>query len=280
MRRAVLISTIATLVATFACGGDDEGGRGDALRPADASVSLDGPVADGPVADGPVADGPVADATPPDASIPDAAPPDAVPPDALPGTQVTLTATMDATICLNGTTDGAIGDGNLFVGRSLEHTVRRALVRFDVSSIPSGSTVLDAALRLQVDKKQGSVAAQAFLVSTDWAQGPATGGGSGSGGGECSTPGGSDASWNQTGLGGNWITAGGDFASTASGQSMLTPIGTYDITGASIVTDVQGWIDGTNPSYGWILVSTDELTDGNASRIVTAPTLLVRYQAP
>lgn len=283
MRRAVLISTIATLAATFACG-DDEGGQVDASRPADASASIDAPITDGPVADAPIADAPVADAEspdadPPDAAIPDATP-DATPPDALPGTQVALTATMDATICITDTTDGAIGDGNLFVGRSLEHTVRRALVRFDVSTIPSGSTVLDASLQLQVDKKQGAVTAQAFLVSTDWAEGPAAGGGTGGGGGTCSTPGSTDTSWNQTGLGGNWTTAGGDFANTASGQSTLTPVGTYDITGATIVSDVQSWIDGTNPSYGWILVSTDETTDGNAVRILTAPTLNVRYQAP
>ncbi len=283
MRRAVLISTIATLAATFACDGDDEG-QVDASRAVDASVGLDGPVTDAPVADAPVADGPVADATPPDAEPPDAAIPDAMPdaepPDALPGTQVTLTATMDATICLNDTTDGAIGDGNLFVGRSLDHTVRRALVRFDVSAIPSGATVLDAALQLDVDKKQGTVIGQAFLVSADWAEGPAQGVGTGGGGGTCSTPGSSDASWNQTGLGGNWTTAGGDFAATASGQATLTPVGNYAITGATIVSDVQSWIDGTNSSYGWILVSTDEASDGNAVRIVSAPTLLVRYQAP
>ncbi len=268
-RAAVLLSTIAALAAASACGGDDEGTQVDAARRVDAAVSPDGPVADAALPD----------AGPPDAAPPDAAPPDAAPPpDALPGTQVTFTAGSDATICLNGATDGAIGDGSLFVGRTNEGGLRRALVRFDVSSIPAGATILDAVLTLQVDKKQGVVTAQAFLVGTDWAQGPAVG--TGSGAGKCAAPGASDASWNQTGLGGSWTTAGGDFASTASGQVVIGINGGFDITGASIIADVQGWLDGSAPVYGWILVATDEDTDSNAVRIVSPPELHVRYQAP
>lgn len=265
--RAAAVSLVFGLVAAVGCADDEQ-----SSPRFDAAVSIDAaPAPDAAMIDAAVPDADPPDADPPDADPPDADPPDADPPDADPGVVVVLPAAQDATICTDG---NAIGDGSLFIGVSNDDVGRRALIEFDLATIPAGATILEAQVTMVVDLSMGSVEANAHRVTTDWQEGPAVG--AGPGGGQCGTPGATDVTETATGLGVDWTTVGGDFATPASATAAA--VGTFAIAGLG--ADVQAWLDGTRPNHGWILVATDEATAGNAVRVVSPPSLELRYRAP
>ena len=154
----------------------------------------------------------------------------------------------DATIFDDG--EVAIGVGDLFVGTTQQDSTRRALLAFDLGSIPTGAVVNSATLTLYGVQGFGSYTTGAHRVTTDWNQGPATGGGGG--GGIPSPAGPTDATWTQTGLGGAWSSIGGDFIGAATDTTNLTfgDVNTFDVT-----ADVQGFVNGDFANFGWILVS-------------------------
>jgi hypothetical protein len=78
----------------------------------------------------------------------------------------------------------------------------------------------------------------------------------------------SQATWNVYSTGNNWGTAGGlsdgvDRVGTASGTFVAAGTEAYQdevcITG--LAQDVEDWINGTNPNYGWHLERTDGVDD-------------------
>jgi len=106
---------------------------------------------------------------------------------------------------------------------------RRGLVRFDVSSIPPGSTVTQAKLYLyEKDQKLDQITYLYRLISP-WSEDSVT--------------------WNDP-----WITAGGDFDSSRAYASFL-PNQTSCMLEIDLTTLVQEWVDGV-PNYGFMLYST------------------------
>jgi hypothetical protein len=102
------------------------------------------------------------------------------------------------------------------------------LVRFDVSSIPSGSTVTQAKLYLyEKDQKLDQITYIYRLISP-WSEDSVT--------------------WNDP-----WITVGGDFDSSRAYASFL-PNQTNCMLEIDITTLVQEWVDGV-PNYGFLLYS-------------------------
>lgn len=260
---------ILMVLGIFACG-DDGGPAPDAAIDAsriDAMV-FDAPVVDA-MPDG-MPDGMI-DATLPDAMPPDATPPDATPPDSDLTTTVMLAPIDDATLC-NPT--GAIGAGDLFVGTTNEPTSRRALLRFDVSGVPAGATIVTAELQVIVASMMGGRAVSLHLVTTDWNEGTSTP--TGQSGGICGTAASDDATWADTGLGGSWTTAGGDFVALASATS--ADIAATSLTSAQMVADIDGWVATPGDNLGWILVHALEGTAGNVVKLTAASTrLVIRY---
>ncbi len=159
-----------------------------------------------------------------------------------------LNPSKDATIFDDG--ELAIGDGDLFIGTNLQFSTRRALLAFDLGSIPSGAVINSATLTLYGVQGFGDFTTGAHRVTTDWNEGPSIG--FGGGGGIPSPAGATDATWTQTGLGGAWGAAGGDFIGAATDTTNLTfgDVNTFDVT-----ADVQGFVDGTFDNFGWILIS-------------------------
>lgn len=256
------------VTAIIGCG-DDGGNVPDAA--VDAASSID--AAGNP--DAPVADAPAVDASPdatPDA-MPDATLADAPPPDADPATTVMVAPVDDATICDPA---GAIGDGDLFVGTTAQPTNRRAFIRFDLTAVPAGATILSATLEVTVFKDTGSRAVSLHAVTSDWNEGASTptqmiGGG-------CGTAASDDATWANTGLGGAWTTAGGDFV--ASPSATTADIEATALTSAQMVTDVNAWIATPVTNFGWILVHPLEGTQSNVVRLTSADTRLVLRYLP
>lgn len=153
--------------------------------------------------------------------------------------------------------------GSLYTGRtagSQGTTVRRALVSFDVSGIPSGSLIQSASLRLNISKAgAGSVStvARVHRLSETWGEG--TSQSPSGGGGAPATPG--DATWLSrffnTSL---WTTPGGSFHATASASATIAGNGPLNFAAtAALAADVQGWLATPAGNAGWILLG-DEAT--------------------
>lgn len=183
---------------------------------------------------------------------------------------------------------GALSNGagpNIFTGRNSQGNIRRALLRFDLAAIPAGSTITGVSLTLVASQTQGpatDVGLHPLLA--DWGEGASSSSG---GGGAPAQPG--DATWIHsffpTSL---WAAPGGDFAASPSGvQSVFEP-GTYiwEST-ASLVEDVQSWLETPGANFGWAIMGREDV-NGTAKRFESReaaemgnrPVLRVEYVVP
>ncbi|MCB9879479.1 MAG: PKD domain-containing protein [Planctomycetes bacterium] len=190
---------------------------------------------------------------------------------------VVLTATQDSTIYSNPTSQGNGNGGGTMavVGRTWVNGVRRALVQFDVSSIPSAVTINTATLRLLDTSPTGSPIGgsapggtteklrptQTFdihRVDTAWVEGSGDAGASAGIG----TSTGASVTWLNP-----WSTAGGDFQAVKTGtiQFDASPNDLYN--SSNLAADVQAWVGGTT-NAGWILRS--PATTENAAGTTTS----------
>ena len=214
-----------------------------------------------------------------------------LPPPTPTGTVATLMPMADNTLYESATGDLSNGAGmHLYVGRTnqVSASVRRAVLKFDLSSIPAGSTINAATLMLHMSRTTSAgqgIAVHRLLA--DWGEGTsnATGGLGEGGGGPATT---NDATWvhrfYSTQL---WNTPGGDFAAAASATTTVSDIGNYSWSGAGVTADVQQWLANPAANFGW-LVRGNEATGGTSKQFdsrenpTTAfrPTLTVDFRAP
>jgi hypothetical protein len=203
---------------------------------------------------------------------------------------VSLVPVADNTIFFDGVPTSALSNGvgdGLFVGRTAARAgvAHRGLTRFDLSSIPAGSTITSVQLTMTVTRVPRDFAFTPIAlhrVDAPWGEGTSiTFGGGGTG----SDPG--DASWlhrffpNQF-----WATPGGDFAATASAVA-IAPLDPGPIVWNStpaLVADVQSWLDNPIANFGWLLKG-DEVTEASTRKIASReaflpeerPTLVVDF---
>jgi hypothetical protein len=208
---------------------------------------------------------------------------------------VQLPSSKDNTIYQNqGTTSNGAGS-HMFAGRTGSvNPIRRALVAFDVSAIPAGSTVDSVVLQLRMSKTPLSTARAIALhrALADWGEGASdadtdTGGGTGGGAGAPAQAG--DATWtNRFHPGSPWVTAGGDFDPVESFSRTVGAPGLYTFgTAAGLVADVQEWLDIPGSNFGWFLIG-NEATNFTVKRFEThealleadRPLLTVHYTPP
>ena len=114
--------------------------------------------------------------------------------------------------------------------------MKRGVVKFDLSSIPGGSTINWATLTLYVTSTFGSARTiDVHRITRSWSEGTVT--------------------WNSP-----WTSAGGDYDGTATDGTTLTwpadgiddPV-TWDVT-----DDVVDFFDATHTNYGWLLKDNSE----------------------
>lgn len=174
---------------------------------------------------------------------------------------VALPASKDTSIFSESTSNSGGGSPGIFAGNNGSGGIRRGLIAFDLSSIPAGSTITQAELKLYVGNAPGSSPAQTvsiFPLTKNWGEGT-TGSSnptlSGGGGGAAAVA--PDATWaNAATPSTPWATAGGDFAGVASasvGSITATTNTPYIWSSAAMVTHVQGWLDNPATNFGWIL---------------------------
>lgn len=205
---------------------------------------------------------------------------------------VTLTATLDNTLYedAGGGLSNAIGP-NLFAGQTRFNGVRRALVRFDISSIPSGATVTGATLTLTLTNSINTGDTQTVhRVLATWGEGTSDTGPDNldpGGSGTFSTPG--DATWAHRFFSATpWATLGGDFAATPSASATINgPLIPVSWSSATLASDVQGWVNTPSSNAGWLIKGV-EGAGGNAKRYASRenpdsnlrPKLVVTFTPP
>jgi hypothetical protein len=176
----------------------------------------------------------------------------------------------------------------MFAGRTDGGNIRRAILAFDLSSIPAGAVVTDVTLRLVCTKTTAGPALNTLhRLLADWGEANSSGGFSGGAGG-IAAPG--DATWIFRFYGtpsSAWGSPGGDFAGAVSGSATVGGTGSYTFTGAGMLADVQSWLASPAGNFGW-LVRGDESTFHTAKRFGTReypsasgrPLLTVTYSIP
>jgi hypothetical protein len=181
-------------------------------------------------------------------------------------------ASRDTTIFQNNP-DNSLGGGvTIYAGRNNSGFSRRALIAFDLSGIPEGSTVNRVDLELVLAQVSGGETSATRTISLhkllgDWSEGT-SGWGLGPGGtgqGYGANSGEHPATWTYRFLNTDeWTSAGGDFAGAASAStsvgSGLNSAYTWLSTSA-LVADVQGWVNDPISNFGWLLLG-DESASG------------------
>lgn len=202
--------------------------------------------------------------------------------------ELVLEPAADASIFqpFSGDPEAADSQGpHLFVGRILQGTRRRALLRFDLSALPEGATVDAAQLELTLTRTvSGALSVGAHRVTSAWQEGTAN---AGTPGGQGTTPGVNDPTWSQRAFPATpWTSAGGDFVATASGAFTLDGNADYVIPASvGMLTDINTWRTDAAMNLGWILVSDESQTpptakrleSGDAADAATRPRLRISY---
>jgi hypothetical protein len=166
-----------------------------------------------------------------------------------------LPSIKDATLIQEISPELATGSSELiFIGRiQRDLNIRRGLVQFDLSSIPSNATIQSAILKLYVVKgRADTVDLKVHRVTNSWGEGASnTFGGSGG----LAAP--NDATWVSRFFGTSlkWSELGGDFLSTISARQELSPDAdiSYEITDPELVNDVIFWLNNPSQNHGWLL---------------------------
>lgn len=199
---------------------------------------------------------------------------------------VDLSPIQDNSIYSEDSTQNNGAGVSIFAGRTNGGDLRRALVQFDLSGIPAGSTVTSATLTLTMTRASdtGDRTVSLHRLNEAWGEGTADAGGN-EGGGATATPG--SATWDSPATGSSTWTDGGNFNATASAsESISTVLQPYGFSGPGLTADVAGWVANGSTNHGWIVIG-DETLNRTARRFGSregdpgsAPLLTVVFTPP
>ena len=159
----------------------------------------------------------------------------------MPVSATTVTPLSDAdTHMLQNQPDDTHGDlDHLYVLSRAGDKNRRALIHFDLSSIPSGATIESATLHLRILAVNADRTHNVHRVTASWTEAGAT--------------------WNSRDGTNAWGAAGGDYESTVTAGTS-TGI-TVDVwVEWDVKSDVQAFVSGTS-NYGWLIKDATESAD-------------------
>jgi uncharacterized repeat protein (TIGR01451 family) len=212
-------------------------------------------------------------------------------------TVVSLTPIADNTLFEDPTGNLSDGAGPHFyvgsTGPTAGNLARRGLLKFDLSSIPAGSTINSATLTLNVSKVPGGAPAEdvvVHLAQMDWGEGTSDssqgGTGPGEGDGIQATTG--DATWKYTFFNTQtWNNLGGDYSASTSATKTVTGPGSYQWTSAGLTADVQRWLDTPAANDGWLLTGLEgtnktarQFDSRQNSTLANRPALSIDFTPP
>ncbi len=165
--------------------------------------------------------------------------------------------------------------------------VRRALLRFDLGSIPNGAVITSAVLRVKATKIPGGLTGppvdstfDLFRLEASWGEGTKIGPN-----GAAATAG--ESTWTARQLGTSTWTTPGAADDAAGTSSASVPVDStlnafYAFGGPGTVSDVQFWLTNAAQNFGWLLRSRDEVGKtvrgfGSRESGADAPKLEVGY---
>ena len=184
-------------------------------------------------------------------------------------TTVVLNAMMDNTIYEENTANSNGAGQNVFAGLTNNDAKRRALVKFDLSTIPQGSLVTSATLTLFCNKANSTTGQATSLhkLSAAWGEGTSDAA-SNEGGGTAATA--NDATWvSRLHLTSLWTLPGGDFVAAASATTSVGAASSaYTWSSATVNADVQSWVSDPSTNFGWIVIG-NESTTASAKRFAS-----------
>ena len=189
-----------------------------------------------------------------------------------------LVPSADNTIYSENDNSNSLGT-QLFAGATNQGNARRALIKFDLTGIPSNATILSAELQI-LPNKGGSGTVTVHRLTRDWAEGSSRGTGSQGQGTGSST---GDATWNFSFFNTqSWTNPGGDFDALSSAGSDLSDGVLASLATADITADVQAWVADSTQNFGWILIGNEATTNSamrfNSREGADSPTLTIRYE--
>lgn len=179
------------------------------------------------------------------------------------------TLTQAATVTIYPVKDNTIfselgsnsnGGGDLYAGRTgVAGGIRRALVQFPIlENVPAGAVIDSVSLSFTQTKigPAGIATFELHRLNRAWGEGTALGTGAGA------TAGAGDATWNSASHGTTaWTTTGGDFAAASATTDFNLALATYTFSSsASLVADVQDWLNNPATNFGWLLRASDEVS--------------------
>lgn len=135
-------------------------------------------------------------------------------------------------------------------GESGGNRLQRALLHFDLSSIPPGSRIDSAILTLHVLRTGGAATGVALhKVTSEWNELAST--------------------WSHAIFPGTpWTTPGGDFEPTATASTGDVP-SSRSIVISNLTGDIQSWVNDSSSNFGWVLKVTDEEITHSAKLIAS-----------
>lgn len=207
---------------------------------------------------------------------------------ACPAQTALLPAVADNTLYEDESGSLSNGSGEYsFVGITAMNLRRRALIRFDFSSIPAGSTITSVTLTLNMSRGVSSPTAVSLhraLASWGEANSDAP---DEEGAGAPSKPG--DATWVHRQFSTTtWGTPGGDFDPVIASIVAVGGLGSYSWPSTpTLVAQAQAMLDSPAGNFGWLLLG-DESSVPTAKRFDTRenavaanrPVLSVQYVIP
>jgi hypothetical protein len=183
-----------------------------------------------------------------------------------PAQSVTLNSTtgiddtyLDGKPCCTTTPNYALTTMILSWGTNAEV---RPLMKFDLSSIPKGSNIISATLKLTpISISTGSYTVNLYRMTSDW--NPLT------------------TTWNASAAGLPWTTAGGDYdGTTLEAQSTISSLAVQSFDIQSLVSK---WVSGSAKNYGLILavppVNTN-ISYASSQTPASQPQLVVNFVGP
>ncbi|MEY2490939.1 MAG: hypothetical protein QOC70_2881 [Verrucomicrobiota bacterium] len=198
---------------------------------------------------------------------------------------VSLLAQKDNTLYLD--LNGQLSNGHgiyLFTGRTTNDLLRRGLIAFDLTSIPTNATITAATFSMFLNRPRPNDAAVDVSLSRAlhaWGEGASDAGDPGGIGAQAET---NDATWLHTFYNTNfWTTPGGDFSATISATTPVIGNALYTWSSIGLIADVQSWVSNPATNFGWFIFS-NEVDSGTAQRFNTRentgdpPQLTVTYQ--
>lgn len=205
------------------------------------------------------------------------------------GAALTNAAVADTTL-FEVVPDNNLGRSTLAVGSVAEGAAGargRALLRFDLSAVPTNAAIESASLRFTVTQGPSGGVASSFAVHRflkPWAEGTGLGNqGLPAQAGETTWRSQFHGSsvWSQPGS-----TSSDDYAASSSGSVEVDQWVTYAISDPGITADVQAWVSGAAANHGWIMISSGEGTPRTARRVASresggsGPSLEIQYSVP